>query len=80
MWAHYSDQYCGFALQFNTQKNFSEVERVIYRPDYETIGAVAIPSLKKYEEYDPIRQSLLIKSKDWENEEEFRIINVNDNI
>ena len=74
MWAHYSDQYCGFALQFNTQKNFSEVERVIYRPDYETIGPVTIPGLKKYEEYDPIRQSLLIKSKDWENEEEFRII------
>lgn len=74
MWAHYANQYCGFALQFNTRKSFSDVERIMYRPDYETGETVYITSKKDCEEKNLMRQALLVKSKDWENEEEFRIV------
>lgn len=72
MWAHYSSNYSGFAIQFKTSDTFSSVKRVIYKPDYEIVDFRNIDfSLKKDDIY---KETMLYKSEDWINEQEFRII------
>ncbi len=72
MWAHYSSNYSGFAIQFKTANTFSKVERVIYKPDSEK---VAFKNIDLISERDDIyKQALLYKSEDWIKEHEFRII------
>lgn len=81
MWAYYADNYQGFAIRFRTfkiesfedEKNrFSSAKRVIYKSDNEVIPCQRIKG--RYEARIAQRKSLLYKSTDWKQEEEFRII------
>ena len=83
MWAYYADSYQGFAIRFKTfkvglydeQNNFSSAKRVIYKSDNEVILCQRIKG--RHEARLAQRKSLLYKSADWKQEEEFRIIRYN---
>lgn len=81
MWAYYADNYQGFAIRFRTFKiescddeknSFSSAKRVIYKSDNEIIPCQQIRGRR--EARIAQRKSLLYKSADWKQEEEFRII------
>lgn len=84
MWAYYADNYQGFAIRFRTFKiglydneknSFSSVQRVIYKTDNEIIPCQRINGYRAAKAAQ--RKSLLYKSSDWKQEEEFRIIRYN---
>lgn len=84
MWAYYADNYQGFAIRFRTFKigsydneknSFSSAQRVIYKTDNEIIPCQRINGYRAAKAAQ--RKSLLYKSSDWKQEEEFRIIRYN---
>ncbi|MDY3917263.1 MAG: DUF2971 domain-containing protein [Selenomonadaceae bacterium] len=81
MWAYYAENYCGFAIQFNTSsENFSSARRVLYRPNYEINHLHHLGKVSREDKLTHmLEESLFYKSKDWENEEEFRIIKKSEN-
>lgn len=70
MWAHYADNYEGICFEFGTTGIFGKASRVHYidkpfAPIYEPYGA----------EFDNIiKKSFFYKSKHWQYEDEYRIV------
>jgi Protein of unknown function (DUF2971) len=72
MWSHYADDHRGICLQFSVGNVlFSRAARVVYLPEY--------PKLMPWEiNANPARvmELILTKSKDWDYENEYRIVSV----
>lgn len=72
MWAYYSNNYKGVCLGFKSIRTFAYLERVNYGTEY-------IPDypLQQYDNVklnNYLKSALLIKSKEWEHEKEWRLI------
>ncbi len=71
MWAHYAGRHKGFCLGFRTDDDFfKEIYRVKYPPDGKRPCCNAIRRFEPKE----VADATLTKAKDWEYEEEYRII------
>jgi hypothetical protein len=72
MWSHYADDHCGICLQFSVGNMlFSRAARVVYLPEY--------PKLMPWEinaNRGRVMDLILTKSKDWDYENEYRIVSV----
>lgn len=72
MWAHYSDKYTGFCLEFSTNNELFEKARKI---DYvEKIPKLNIKSIYADRDRDEMMSLFCTKSKSWEYEKEWRVI------
>jgi len=74
MWAHYAANHKGFCLEFQTTNSFfSRARKVCYERQLSTVNVLS--------PWDTLIRhataALLTKSKDWEKEEEWRIIDLN---
>ena len=70
LWSHYADEHKGITIEYNfedTEEVRTFIQPVVYRKEIEKIGF--------FEEYDTMKMvgSSLIKSKDWEYEDEWRL-------
>jgi hypothetical protein len=73
MWSHYADSHKGFCLEFDSniepfEKNFD----VIYNPDIPTIESDLL--FDEENKFESFKKLLSFKSKDWEHEEELRVL------
>ncbi len=72
MWSHYANHHTGFCLEFQTANNFFgralPIEEKYYSPERPCLNLIEHPNPEK------IVKALLTKAKDWEYEEEWRII------
>jgi hypothetical protein len=70
LWSHYADEHKGIAIEYDfldTELIRTFIQPVVYRKQIEKIGF--------FEEYNTMKMvgSSLIKSRDWEYEEEWRL-------
>ena len=73
MWAHYSNNYNGVCIAFKYKDVFNDAKEVKYKS--KKMKPVNADDILQDEEFDTIvRRNLLCKSKNWEYEQECRII------
>jgi hypothetical protein len=71
LWSHYAACHTGICIKFhagNTAPFFGAAQKVFYKEKYPEIDVLSNP-------YHQVEGFLLTKAKDWEYEEEWRIIN-----
>lgn len=71
MWAHYADQCSGVCIEFDYSTPFSTAKPVQYK-NLDTLEEMTQPGLEVIEEL--VEQSFYCKNKDWEYENEYRIV------
>lgn len=76
MWAHYSEHHTGFCLEFDAQNEFfARALEVKYEVKY----ASKLPTINIAEsdhmDNEQLADRILTKAKDWEYEQEWRIVN-----
>ena len=71
MWSHYANGHRGFCLEFDTEyfPSSAKLIKVIYGSSYPTLSPEDL-----FKEPHKLGEPLYTKSKDWENEEEWRLI------
>jgi Protein of unknown function (DUF2971) len=75
MWAHYSESYRGFCLEFNTQfEPFDKMHQVEYVLEFPKID-LSYHVLN--DDYNILPKLYCTKSKKWEHEKEWRVIHKN---
>lgn len=81
LWAHYTQNHTGFCLEFDAQRLYDllmgvffkqNVKAFIYKVIYHKDYPILIPSVHNSEER--LQKQFLIKSKEWEYEQEWRIL------
>lgn len=81
LWSHYSDNHKGYCIEFDTIKLNNllievfltqNVKAFIFKVNYDDNYPIIIPTVDSDEER--LRKQFLIKSKDWEYEQEWRIL------
>lgn len=73
MWAHYSEKYSGFCLEFKTNNEiFEKARKVIYTENMPKLNAVSIYA--DGERGEILNKLFCTKSKSWEYEKEWRCI------
>ncbi len=74
MWSHYANSHTGYCIGFDSKLLFDEIGGALVKVKYET----ELPKLKLFEDIREFQQKLLAtKMKDWEYEDEYRLININ---
>lgn len=74
MWGHYADKYKGLCLGYKIESGFKHMNRALI--NYSDYNLNLIPKATS-SGGDELYKSLSYKSKDWEYEHEFRIMNPN---
>ena len=70
LWSHYAASHTGICLKFDARSTtpfFGAAQKVSYKEKYPEIDVLADP-------YDQVEAFILTKAKDWEYEEEWRIV------
>jgi len=72
MWSHYAESHRGLCLEFDTTKEllFNETFSVHYSNEYPSIDLIKMGLNTK----DEFRKAVLVKSKHWQYEHEWRIL------
>ena len=83
MWAHYAGNYSGVCIEFSTKGKFREAVPINYNePPINEIYSFSEKIIKSESEIRELnaccQKSLLYKSAEWSNEQEYRIIESND--
>ena len=72
LWAHYADGHRGFCLEFDTSAQpFRKAKKVVYSTEYPSFNYFDLAIRKKFD----AASMLATKSKHWEYEQEWRIVN-----
>lgn len=73
MWAHYSDKYTGFCLEFSTDNElFSKAKKVKYVDELPKLNALSTYGM--VDRSDVLEKMYCTKSKSWKYEKEWRCI------
>jgi len=81
LWTHYTNNHSGFCLEYDAQKLYNllvevfvtqNVKAFIFKVKYQNEYPIIIPRINNAEER--LQKQFLIKSKDWEYEQEWRIL------
>ncbi|MDN5061334.1 DUF2971 domain-containing protein [Aliarcobacter butzleri] len=77
MWSHYAHNHTGLVFEFTEKFNssrFLQIQKVKYKNDYSLLDLTKNTNFIKKE----IGELLLTKYSDWQYEQEYRILNIND--
>lgn len=75
MWAHYAGNYNGVCFVFDIDRSFGNVQKVEYiETPLEGVSELDVPDFRKI-----VKKNFFYKSKNWNYEKEYRIVNKSSN-